>query len=53
MNEYPLTVLAVDDDPPQLEDLARILRVRTVRTSAFRRISWSAQCLLAGTPTLN
>jgi DNA-binding LytR/AlgR family response regulator len=29
MNEYPLTVLAVDDEPPQLEDLARILRANS------------------------
>jgi len=29
MNGYPLSVLAVDDEPPQLEDLARILRANT------------------------
>jgi len=38
MNEHPLSVLAVDDEPPQLEDLARILRanarVADVETAA-------------------
>jgi DNA-binding LytR/AlgR family response regulator len=38
MNEHPLSVLAVDDEPPQLEDLARLLRanarVADVETAA-------------------
>ena len=29
MNEHSLSVLAVDDEPPQLEDLARILRANS------------------------
>jgi DNA-binding LytR/AlgR family response regulator len=38
VNEHPLSVLAVDDEPPQLDDLARILRanarVADVETAA-------------------
>jgi DNA-binding LytR/AlgR family response regulator len=29
LNDCPLTILAVDDEPPQLEDLARILRANS------------------------